>query len=348
MKKFLIVKTSSLGDIIHAFPIVSYLRGLYPDAIIDWVVDEHCKELVEAHPEISNVLCVRTKRWRKSFWRWEHLKEIYAFRSHLQNTHYDAVFDVQSNLKSSIITFLAHSSNKVGFGRKTVHEWPNLLVTNFKFDPPFGNNIRADNLYLVQQFLKQDPLPYTTPGLDLKISSEKHKWLELFINQLPTGRKILVCPGSAWPNKQLSEATLVQLLHHFAKQQPCHFLFAWGTQKELELVKRLQENFQGSSSILERVSLPLLQNLMGKMDLVVAMDSLPLHLAGTVGVATYSVFGASSAFKFVPQGRQHQTFQGKCPYGRQFEKRCPILRTCKTGACIRNLHLEDLIDLEKD
>jgi heptosyltransferase-1 len=76
---------------------------------------------------------------------------------------------------------------------------------------------------------------------------------------------------------------------------------------------------------------------MDSVDLVVAMDSLPLHLAGTTKVKTFSVFGASLASKFKPAGKKHLTLQGHCPYGRVFEKRCPILRTCPTGACIRSL-----------
>ena len=81
---------------------------------------------------------------------------------------------------------------------------------------------------------------------------------------------------------------------------------------------------------------------MASVDMVIAMDSLPLHLAGTTETPTFSIFGASSANKYKPKGKKHLAFQGTCPYKRTFERRCPVLRTCSTGACIRDLHGEEL------
>jgi heptosyltransferase-1 len=64
--KILLIKTSSLGDIIHAFPTLSFLRQKFPDAKIDWVVEKPFAELVKAHPFVNDVLTVDTKGWRKN------------------------------------------------------------------------------------------------------------------------------------------------------------------------------------------------------------------------------------------------------------------------------------------
>lgn len=106
----------------------------------------------------------------------------------------------------------------------------------------------------------------------------------------------------------------------------------------------MSDAFFKNSDVVDRLSLPALQNLMAHVDLVITMDSLPLHLAGTTMIPTYSFFGASSANKYKPLGKQSGTYQGICPYDRQFEKRCPILRTCKTGACIKNLEGSQLFE----
>jgi heptosyltransferase-1 len=81
---------------------------------------------------------------------------------------------------------------------------------------------------------------------------------------------------------------------------------------------------------------------MSKMDLVVSVDSLALHLAGTTQTPTYSIFGSSLAKKYQPLGLIHESFQGACPYGKKFEKRCSILRTCSTGSCIKDLTFKEL------
>jgi heptosyltransferase-1 len=78
------------------------------------------------------------------------------------------------------------------------------------------------------------------------------------------------------------------------------------------------------------------------------MDSATLHLCGTTSTPSFSLFGPSSASIYKPLGEHHVAFQGSCPYGRTFVKRCPILRTCKTGACMKDLTAKRIFqDLEK-
>jgi heptosyltransferase I len=338
MKKFLFVKTSSLGDIIQAFPALSYLGTKFPDAQIDWIVEKPFVELVTAHPLVNHVYTIDSKLWRKGFFKYSHWKEIREFQIDLQKTVYDVVFDLQGNIKSGIITTLANAKAKVGFGWSSVHEKPNVLFTNKRYNPPRGVNIREDYLHVVKSYFN-DFTSYPFSQVNLKLTSDQFSLLEQIKSQplFAQGKKVMVCSGSAWPNKQLTKMALLQFLEKLQKYLACTFVFVWGSPAELELTKELQSNFTSTSLLLDRLSLPILQNLMSAMDLVVAMDSLPLHLAGTTKSATFSVFGASLASKFKPSGKKHLSFQGLCPYSRTFEKRCPVLRSCPTGACIRDL-----------
>lgn len=334
MNKILIVKTSSLGDIIQAFPTLGYLRRKFPYAQIDWVVEKPFADLVRCHPYVDRVHLIDSKEWRKRVLSWKIWKELINFRNELQKVSYDAVFDLQGNLKSGFITRMALSDAKVGFGLKTVHEKPNVLFTNRRYDPPKGVNIRDDNLLVVQGYFN-DIEHDEDEKILLKISPQQQAAIEEILKKLPD-MKVMVCPGSAWPNKQLTKETLSDFLLQLQNYFGCTFVFVWGNQAEQAFAFELKEKIS-KSIVLDRFPLPVLQNLMDKMDLVVAMDSLPLHLAGTTNTRTFSVFGASRADKFKPSGIQHLTLQGSCPYGRTFEKRCPILRSCPTGACIRQL-----------
>jgi len=345
MMNILIIKTSSLGDIVHTFPVLHYLRKKFPTATLDWVVEKPFKGLVEAHPFINQTLTIDTKKWRKGWLSKKLPQEIAAFRNQLQAKQYDTVFDLQSNIKSGFVTFLAKSNTKIGFGWRTVHELPNLLFTNHHINPPSGLNIRDDYLKLVQIYF-EDHMPFDGSAIQLNISAEQKAALKRILNHshLQQGPKLLVCPGSAWRNKQLSKEALSEFLQHVQRHLNACFLFVWGTPEEKQHVEELQEVFPSQSVIVDRLALPLLQNLMDQVNLVIAMDSLPLHLAGTTTTPTYSVFGASSAFKFKPMGSQHIAYQGTCPYGKKFEKRCPILRTCKTGSCIRSISGQQLFN----
>lgn len=331
--KLCIIKTSSLGDIVQSFPVVQYLKDRLPNAEIDWVVERAHQELVQSHPEIAQVISVDTRSWRKAPFSKTTWEEITAFRNQMQQTPYDAVFDLQGNLKSGLLLSLTKSSCKVGFGWSSAPECLNGLFTQQKFTPPPGQNIREDYLSLAKGWMK-DVAPYTDPGIRLQISAEQKKQIQTILAHRGPGKKVLVSAGSAWRNKQVPKEALIPFLQYLQRKTACHFLFIWGSQEERAEAEILQKSTE-QSQVLERLPLPVLQNLMGEIDLVIAMDSLPLHLAGSIGTPTFSLFGPSSAKKYQPVGKNNGSFQGSCPYGRRFEKRCPILRKCTTGACLR-------------
>lgn len=340
--KILIIKTSSLGDIIHAFPVLQYLRRLYPHAQIDWLIEESFAELVQAHPDLNHAISVNIKKWRSTISKKECWQEMRASLKKMRQCHYDLVLDLQGNIKSGLLAGMIRSARKVGFGWQTVPEWPNVFFTHERYNPPCGHNIREDYLFLAQSALEEEINDMS--GVALQISSKQAAQIEelLQASLLQGGPRIVVCPGSNWTNKQLSLDVLQAFLEQIARKLEGRFLFVWGTQKEKEIVEKLQQRFLDSSLITDRFPLPVLQNLMSKAQLVIAMDSLPLHLAGTTSTPTYSIFGASSAHKYKPLGSLHYAFQGGCPYGKSFEKRCPILRTCSTGSCVKQIDANTL------
>lgn len=343
--RFLIVKTSALGDIIHAFSVLEYLKSKYSDAIIDWVVEEPFADLVKAHPLVNQTFCIRSKAWRKAIFKKTTWQEICAFKKLLQNNTYDTVFDLQGNTKSAFVTKLAKSPEKIGFAKETVSEFPNTWVTTQRFNPPFGVNVRKEYLSIVQQYAK-DPVPFIPKGVLLQITDEQKKQVQTLLldtSESTNALKVLVCPGAFWPNKQLTTETLLDFLQQLSHQYGAYFLLGWGSPSEQEIAKKLHEGLPHSSTILSKLSLPVLQNLMGQMDLVIAMDSLPLHLAGTTTTKTFSFFGPSSSLKYKPEGPSHFAIQGSCPYGKQFDRRCSVLRTCSTGACIKDLQVKELL-----
>lgn len=343
MEKILIVKTSALGDIIHAYPVLDYLRTKFPSAQIDWVVEKPFADLVRAHPYVDNVICIATKEWRRGIFQSKQWNDMWNFRRQLRETAYDVVFDLQGNVKSGLVVSQCRTSSKVGYARESVHEWPNLLFTCQRYNPPEGVNIREDNLAVVKAFY-DDTSHNANGNIVLKITETQRATIQTILQNphLQKGPKVVVCPGSAWRNKQLTPESLVAFLSKLRKYLDCNFLFLWGNAEEQDLANQLHRQFSNHSHVIDRMSLPMVQNLMSACDLVIAMDSLPLHLAGTTSTPSFSVFGPSSAIKFKPVGDNHFAYQGNCPYGRTFVKRCPILRTCPTGACIRELSGGDL------
>lgn len=333
MIKFLIIKTSSLGDILQSFPFLENLRRAYPHAQIDWVVEEDCKTLIASHPAITNTLVVPFRRWKKSRFSISAMKDlIKGFRS-LKKEVYDAVFDLQGNLKSSILLAQVKAHRKIGFGLSYVSEWPNVLFTSERVTPPPGLNIRDDYLSLLREGYQIETIMGKSTLLIL--NEDEKKELVLHLEGL-NEEKILICPGAAWKNKQLDLEGWKQVLTILKQKERASYIFAWGTSEEKRLCDELAVFLGSRARVLKsKFSFSLLQNFMANMNLVVAMDSLPLHLAATTDCPTWSFFGPSRAKKYAPLGERHVIIQGSCPYGMQFEKRCTRLRTCPTGSCMK-------------
>lgn len=345
--KVLIVKTSSLGDILHCFPVVEYLKKYNEEIEIHWIVESSFSSLLKAHPEISKVIEINSHQWRKKWFNYQTLKELLCSFKQLRHETYDLVIDLQGNSKSGLITTCSKSKDKIGFGYKSVSEILNLLGTNRRYNPSQNQNIREDYLEIVKLHLS-DTSDFISSKLLLNINNEEQAKIDEVLNSPKINRdnSVMVCPGAHWKNKQLKLQTLIEFMQKIhSYENHCSWLLVWGSESEKEFCLEISRNFPDHSIVVEKLALPLLQNLMSSMKKVIAMDSLPLHLAGIAAVPTFGVFGPSSAKKYGPTGPLNENFQGKCPYNKEFVKRCPILRTCQTGACIQEVTAETLFQV---
>jgi len=343
--KILIVKTSSLGDIIQAFTVLDYFNSRFKEIEIDWVIEKANLSLVNSHPLINNGICFDMKSWKKKIFKKRTWKSFFSFRKFLRKKIYDIVFDLQGNCKSGLVTYLAKAKVKVGFAEKSVKEWPNLLVTDKRFEVDKNINMRLQYLQLITKYFSDKTL-VNIKGCRLLISDVQKMILNriLIHENLQTKTKVMVCPGAKWPNKQLSYETMLSFLKLLKSYLNASFLFIWGNDFEKFVVQKLNNEFKNSSLIIDKLSFPVWQNLMNDVDLVIAMDSSSLHLCGTIETFSFSVFGPTKKEVFKPLGDRHYSYQGKCPYNRAFDKQCPALRACITGACIRYLKSEEIFN----
>lgn len=121
MRSILLVKTSSLGDVIHNLPIVSDLRHIWPEVAIDWVVEETFVDIPRLHSGIRTVLPVSIRRWRKNLGRHATWAELRDFTRQLRMPCYDLVLDTQGLVKSALITRLGRGL-RCGYAREAARE----------------------------------------------------------------------------------------------------------------------------------------------------------------------------------------------------------------------------------
>ena len=325
---------SSLGDILQSLDCAAYLKTRFPDCRVDWIVESRFASLVQSSPYLDEVFSIDIKNLKKTPFKF--FMELRCFRKKLQMRRYDVLWDLQGNCKSALFTYFCHSKDKVGFGKNSVAEWPNLIVRNISYEVDQTLPISKQYLSLLKNYFQD------TQEQELRPHILKSLTNTTFIN-LSSKRKIMVCPGSNWINKQLSEETLLQFLQLLKKTYDPFFVLIWGNEKEKALVTGIAATLSEDVLVVGNLDLAVWQDLMCLMDFVIAVDSSALHLAALANVATFSIFGPSCSKVYKPFGDKHTAYAGVCPYGQTFIKRCSQLRGCKTGACMKKITAEALM-----
>ena len=219
------------------------------------------------------------------------------------------------------MTKFAKAKKKIGLAKPP--EWPNRLVTNQKIALPEHLPIPEQLRAFYKNCFGKEPI---------------ERPLHLIGEALPISKPIfMVCMGSRWKNKQLNFALWKEFLAEIQKRYKVNFLFVFGEKEE-----PISREFPGSISIV-KPEFGTWQRLMHEVNLILTVDSASLALANTTKTPTFALFGPSSAKIFGPTAPDSGTFQGSCPYGETFVKRCSKLRTCPTGACLREASVKQLL-----
>ena len=114
MHRILVIKTSSLGDVVHALPAVSDMAQHVPDLVIDWMVEESFQAIPELHPAVRRVIPVATRRWRKTLCATATWRDLKSLRASLATGNYDLAIDFQGLVKSALLGLLA-PAHRVGY-----------------------------------------------------------------------------------------------------------------------------------------------------------------------------------------------------------------------------------------
>jgi heptosyltransferase-1 len=121
MKRILLVKTSSLGDVIHNLPVVNDILQHAPQVHIDWLVEESFADIPHLHTGISHVFTLALRRWKKHIFSQKTWQEMAAFKQLIQQHHYDAIIDTQGLIKSALAMRYAHGT-KHGYDKQSIRE----------------------------------------------------------------------------------------------------------------------------------------------------------------------------------------------------------------------------------
>jgi heptosyltransferase-1 len=279
MPRMLIVKTSSLGDVIHNLPILADIRASIPDMQFDWVVEESFAEIPGMHPAVDNVIPVAIRRWRKTLFSRAVWQEVSHFRQQLQEQAYDIVLDTQGLLKSALIAHTAIGPIH-GMDRHSAREPLAASLYQHMHAVPKGQHAVARNRQLAALAL-QYPVPTTAPNYGIKAPAVPLPII------LPSSY-VVALHATSRDEKLWSVDNWVALGRElFAEGLP--LLLPWGNEKERLRAQSIAEQVT-AAVVLPRLSLKALASILSGARGVIGVDTGLVHLAVALGVPTVALY----------------------------------------------------------
>ncbi|MCX6992501.1 MAG: glycosyltransferase family 9 protein [Kiritimatiellaeota bacterium] len=319
--RVLVVKLSSLGDLFHALPAVHCLKtGL--QATIDWVVHPAYQDLVACFADVDRVIPLARDVWSGAL-----VGDVRALRAQ----PYDLIVDLQGILKSALASRLARGSRRIGpsFHR----EGSRLFYQTIAGPRNKDRHAVEENLDVVRHL----GLPVLPPVFPVEFP------MQLVGEPEP---RVALIPFSRWPSKNWPVSSFVQAGRDLQEHANAS-IFLIGGAAEAAACAEMEKEFKGRViNLAGKLSLPQLGGVLQAMNLVIANDSGPMHMAASLGTPVLAVFGPTDKKRTGPYGDLHRVTAGNLRCQPCFSKRCRFqdgscLRTVTPG-CVTTIALEML------
>jgi len=284
--RVLIVKVSSLGDVIHTLPAVTDAQRARKDIQFDWVVEENFAEVPSWHPAVENVIPMALRRWRRNIFKTYMNHEFRAFKRALQGVHYDLVIDAQGLIKSGFISRLSKGLT-IGLSNRTIREPMATLFYNKVYSVPWTEHAvdRVRQLFsrALQYEYDPDEIDY---GIDVNRIDASSSIGE------KADKQVVFLHGTTWQTKHWPE-DYWRHLAHISTQAGYKVLLPWGTPEEkLRAESIAQDNER--VEVLGKQTLSGLANYIQQSDGVIAVDTGLGHLAAALNKPTVSLYGPTN------------------------------------------------------
>lgn len=285
MKRILVVKVTSLGDVVEALPVVADIRRAFPGVKVDWASDESFGEIVRWNAGVDRVLCAPLRRFKKAR-RWGDFKAIAASIGELRAERYDAIIDIHGVYKSAIIAWLARGRRRFGYLSRDLGE----RGAAFAYNGRFGPRPKCD-AWLGMRISAGEALGYTVdtpPDFDLRIPRDGAPVLPA-----PEGPTALFFHATSkeekkWPVEHWGELGRALAARGLRVELP------WGSDAEQATAREIAALVPGAT-VLPRLSITQVAQRIEDVALVVGTDTGFVHLGHALLKPTVMIFVATSA-----------------------------------------------------
>lgn len=323
--KILIVKPSSLGDIVHSLPFLKVVNTCFSGSRIHWVVAKGFEGLLAGNPMTDRLWIINKDAWKNLRYATSTMSEIKRLFRSLKQEHFDLVIDLQGLLRSGIITAATGSPVRVGFAE--AREGSRLFYTH---KVTGGKDIHAVDRYLkIAACLGCDVSEVVFPfPLSAKPASPVP-------HPFPSEEYAVLVPGARWKTKQWPPEKFGEL----SRRLPLRSLIV-GSRSDRDIADTVASYSDGNAiSLAGRTSLQELIEVIRSARFVVSNDSGPMHIAAALGKPVCAIFGPTDPLRTGPYGKGHTIIRENVPCAPCFRK------TCQDIICMKNLSAGRVLEI---
>ncbi len=291
--RILIIKPSSLGDVVHALPTVNLIRKKFPDATITWLINDNLASLLKKGCPVIDGLIAFPRREFGKLWR---LPQVLQFMRRLRSEKFDIVIDLQGLLRSGLMTRATRAPRRIGLSdaREGSRSFYNEIVQ-------VPRTHAVDRYLLAARHLGSEVTPVEYPLASIPSDVAYVDGL------VPKSRCLIaVNPSARWETKLWGDDKFGALL----KRLPRDRVVLTGSAEDAARIEKLS---QGCVNLAGKTDLAQLAEVYRRCAVVITNDSGPMHLAAAVGTLVVAVFGPTDPALTGPYGKRHVVLRSGIP-----------------------------------
>lgn len=318
-KRLLLIKPSSLGDVVHAVPTAWALKERWPTLHLTWLVNRGFESLIKPISCIDETLPFDRNRFKGVLGPVSQRGEFRSFTGRLREGKFDAVLDMQGLFRSGLFSWLTGAKTRVG--ERGARECAWLFYTDRVQTPEQPVHARERYAALAQTL---EAIP-SRQDLDVR-DTERESARTLLREAGFTGETLVtVCPGARWETKVYPAELFAAVLDEIAEQGGIKQPVLVGGDDLADISKKIIENCKHAEpvSLAGKTGLRELAAVLDIADAMITCDSGPMHIAAAQGTPTVAVFGSTDPVRTGPFGQLENVVKGECKLMPCLKRHCP-------------------------
>jgi heptosyltransferase I len=300
--RFLIVRLSSIGDIVHALPAAAALAETFPQAQIDWVVENLHAPLLAGNPCLRRVVALDTLGWRQHLASASTWREVKHGLAALREGPYHVAFDFQGLWKSAVTAWLSGAPERIGFADRCLREPSAAALYTQRVPLRNAMHVVEENLALVNRAGARTqqwrfPLPR---------NREDDRLVEARLAEMGASGFVIVNPGGGWRTKCWPPEDYARLIRRWedARSEP---VLVTGSPAEEPLIRDILRSANAERARYFPSTVVQFIALARRARLFIGGDTGPLHLAAAVGTPIVGIYGPTDPARNGPFARDDIT-----------------------------------------